>query len=499
MPNRHNTRNAEDADSWYRPSARVIKPALAAISLALIALLAILAAASTAQADSNNIEWLAYQTEEDGFGYIRYQGSTLDDLEADLSASGCDLRGLWVYRNYEWDIYHTEAPAFLNAPFVAKYGGNLPHDTTITLQCRNPQHVLDVSIPDYDLEPTKIEWITTPEINTDRNKQGTAIIQYGGGSFYKLISRLAVEGCDVINVKVGDLEYDFRKPGVENQPFKARYDENILPHANMRVACVDRCDVIIGLDSAKDANWKKKVETKEKCSGLEFIHWEESLYNSDCYTDWTPRIQQVLQALPVHQDVCRVDSIEAPETSDRLAHIWPSVLVRGGLMFSEWTPMMFFYHIVPDFDDTKTYDFNEPRWDKVTAHEFCHHQQSWYTYKQYVNDEHLEIYSDRDSSEFVVALWKETPMAREFAEIVGFTQNHEGDWVPASDGAYRQVFSNDSPLIEMAAETCVFYLAEKVINPTLLSGVYELQELVVKFYSLQELEEWAEKYVLISP
>ena len=513
--------------------------------LAIISLLSVFVFTNTTKAESNNIEWIEYPStyemldpanddditednEEEqefgkmltgeeilattdimrtlnderalrgeetsteyGIGHIKYKGKTLNNLKKDLTSQGCNIKGIWIYNNNEWNIYHLEAPDFINKPFIDKYSNNIPSNITITIQCYNPENIIketESNIQDYNLDKTKIKWITYPSINTERNKQGSATIQYGGGSFYKLISRLSVEGCEAISLTINNTNYDFRKSNQHNKQFKDKYNDNIQQNTNIEVMCVDRCDIILGLDLVKDYYKRERIKEYEKCIDLN-LDLDIAIEYLDCHTDWSDRIKKVLQVMPMYQDVCRMDILIDQSYFTNGSSI-DGVLVDGNVLYSHFIPRIHLYHYVTDLSTIDEYQFDTPLMERVILHELCHMHQFWYTFKNHTNYDFLK---DNSRVAYLYEFWDETQMAKELNEILGFEKNDNGKWVSVP-GSISYPYYKDHPNhiiqpIEVAANACTGYFIDNLLEG---GSSHPL-------FVNTEVEQWVEKYIIVTP
>ena len=99
-------------------------------------------------------------------------------------------------------------------------------------------------------DPTQISG-TLPEPETE----GTALIQWGGGTLYQLTARLAVNGCDLNQLWVYDHNqrrytwplYTFDGPGFLNMTRiqRPRYKDHIPPTA-IGIKCIDMINHVYG-------------------------------------------------------------------------------------------------------------------------------------------------------------------------------------------------------------------------------------------------------------
>ena len=196
------------------------------------------------------VEWTRERADADpvveldaGYNLVAWMGDDHTALHQALSGIGPPLRGARVWSaDGDTTVHYVGQdlqPEALSLPVA--------HGTAMWVNVDRATFWLQ-SV----LRPTHIHWFTRPEIDTDRNKQGTAIVKYGGGSFYQLISRLSIEGCEVINLQIDATEYDFRHTNAQNSAFEDRFDTRISPGTQAVIQCVDHCDIIYAGSDAPD-------------------------------------------------------------------------------------------------------------------------------------------------------------------------------------------------------------------------------------------------------
>jgi hypothetical protein len=455
----------------------------------MLALACLILATPSATAQPPGIEWIAYPDERN-IGWIEYSGGALDNLLDDLGNEGCEPAIIYIHeRRVGYLVDLPTAAQFVNRPFLQAYAGNIPVDTTITVKCTafTPVAVeadLAEQIPDYNLDPTYVQWITYPEINTDRNKQGNATVQYGGGSFYQLISRLSIEGCETINLKIDDLEYDFRHPNQQNQAFKDRYTENIEQNTRISIQCIDNCEVVYAGSNVSD--WRNLVTLFEGCIDFEYSP-EVIASHTDCKTDWSSDVQKALRRIPVLQDICKVEAVSKRE--------------RGGYVIAN----IFFLHenivaqthksTITLVGGSKNTDFENDWWSFTKIHEICHVHQNWYTLKQHIDDDHLNnnkvSWAERRARN-IHDVWYETDMAQEFIQLTEFEDLGEGQWRFDNNTIKARTSHTASSPVELSADVCALYLLKHTnIENKQYEGFTKPPHLT------PELEQWVEKYIVL--
>ena len=341
------------------------------------------------------------------------------------------------------------------------------------------------------LRPTHIHWFTHPDINSDRNKQGTAIIKYGGNSFYQLISRLSIEGCEVINLQIDGTEYDFRHTNAQNSAFEDRFDTRISAGTQAVIQCVDHCDIIYAGSDAPDYLVRHIEEEVPRCVPLQYRPGliKES---SDCRTDWPEPIARLFLQIPVFQDLCWIESLATARgfaEVGRLGAVPANVgFVGEGVVLSQLRPEIYLV-------DHVEIDLDRARWTITMIHEVCHIHQNWYVLKRQITDSYLNEtpYLVAGSPRNAIDIWHDTDMAREFIELSGFTQQQDGMW--KLSGAHvkgRDSHVTGSPK-ELSADVCALYMAKQLS----LNQLRGYERYTKPPYLTEELEAWVEQYVVL--
>ena len=222
--------------------------------------------------------------------WFDWTGGNWDQLTARLQLHGCGLQALWLLgRGWSW---HVGLPEPFNRAFEAEFGDGQPIAAgELAAVCAEAGGRLrQVSTwPQLGLGETQVSWLLRPLHDPARNKQGQALIQYGGGSLYQLVSRLSTQGCNVHTLSINNIHYSFQHTNKENKEFTDNYKEYIPKDTNIHISCIDNCDVIYGLDlveSPDDREWilnvEKCIDISDTASGNEIVsfsgcgdHWPE--------------------------------------------------------------------------------------------------------------------------------------------------------------------------------------------------------------------------------
>ena len=445
------------------------------------------------------IKWLNYPDSQ-GFAYIQYTGEkeiSSQELLTLIENQGCTLRVLWIKEQRIG--YHTEAIGradFVNQRFN---DSTIQTNTKITLQCTEYKETKEKTeqTQSFNLNETHIHWITDPQPDIQRNKQGQATIQYGGGSFYQLVSRLSTQGCNVHTLSIYNQEkkqtytYSFENTNEQNQEFTNNYKQHIPKDTNITITCVDNCTIIYGLDLAEDPRERQRIQDIEKCRDIGATQIdrlsEHLISHSPCGDNWSEKGQEFFTFVPSFQDICKIDALVREFTSP--GGLMTSILIYHKAMYQAYVPTVYVaQHKDPQhaLDDTTLL--------KIELHELCHAYQNWYIFKEYVDYDYLRDNMGIDEQILTLSLWHETPMAQEFNDIVGFKQNTDGGWYITDSGSVfntQRIYGYTEP-VELSAELCAYYLLEK-IQP----NNNEYSQYSKSPYITPEIEQWIEKYIVL--
>ena len=471
---------------------------LLSLSIVLYILFFFLFSTNQASAQASNINWLNYPDSQ-GFAYIQYTGEkeiSSQELLTLIENQGCTLRVLWIKEQRIG--YHTEAIGradFVNQRFN---DSTIQTNTKITLQCTEYKETKEKTeqTQSFNLNETHIHWITDPQPDIQRNKQGQATIQYGGGSFYQLVSRLSTQGCNVHTLSIYNQEkkqtytYSFENTNEQNQEFTNNYKQHIPKDTNITITCVDNCTIIYGLDLAEDPRERQRIQNIERCRSIDFVllNDETVISYSECGDTWSDGIQQVFDRVPVLQDICKV-SMVVERSGGGFTYV-PMGTHGGGVLVQNLVAGVY---VGVEDPNKKASDFT----NLVTEiHEICHVHQFWYTFKEYVDYDYIAKYYNTYNTIPINNLWYETPMAQEFIDVVGFTQKGNGDWyIEDSNSIFNKEFSsyfNTNPE-ELSAQLCGIYLSEKIESsieyPQYTQNSYR--------YITPQIEQWIEKYIVL--
>ena len=419
-----------------------------------------------------------------GYNLVAWMEEDQTSLRQALDGIGRPLRGAGIWStDAETMVYRTgdELQRSRQSPPV-------PLGAAFWVNVEHPTHWLQSR-----LAPTHIHWFTHPEVNTDRNKQGSATIQYGGGSFYQLISRLSVEGCDVINLQVDGLEYDFRYTNTQNSGFENEYESHISGGSRANVQCSDHCDIVYAGSNAPDYLVRFIEEQEDlRCRPLQ-IRPELITGSSDCKTDWPELLSRLFLYIPVFQDLCWIESVASiqgfRELGGQTGAVHANVAFVGtAVVLSVFRPEI---HLL----DRNEIDVNTAMWSFTMIHEVCHVHQNWYVLKQQIDDSYL------NSTPYLVAertrnssdIWYDTEMAREFIDLTGFVQRQDGSWKLSGDKVRARTSHVAEDPIELSADVCALYMIKRLIPDDL-----DLLDSYTKpTYLTEELERWVEQYVVL--
>ena len=356
---------------------------------------------------------------------------------------------------------------------------------------------------DDDGEPTlaahEIEWTRYPAKNTERNKEGFGNAVWGGGSFLKVIGKLAIEGCDVNAIAIYDSAgeellylHHFQAPDFINTDFgKGQYLRDVPAGSVLAFTCVDACNIFIG-PGAKDFRDSAEDGSIEACMSVEEYMAEYSIdvlfdIQTGCTDDFTDEVtRQLLPIMPMFQDTCRV-YFSARQSQSKIGGVSyhaNTLNLRFLAFYRENRPF-----ILIDSDDVA----EEVGWDyfldtNLIMHELCHQQQSWYTNK---------FYNTYDfAREGDLSPWVSTGAAQTLVKIVGFKEGDDGGFFLEENNRYLgSPYWNHYPG-EFAAEACANQMMHRIYDNEYPEIGYS-ERVVNDFFVTGELAEWMKKYVIV--
>ena len=352
-------------------------------------------------------------------------------------------------------------------------------------------------------EPTlaeyEVEWLQYPEKNTAPNKEGVGSVVWGGGSFLKLVGKLSIEGCNVNAIAIYEPDgtkithlHHFQAPDFVNPTFSdGQYMKYIPKGSRVAFTCVDACDILVGPNQDR---WEDELN-RDRCLSYDYNPIASRFaLTSDCTDDFTEEVKRhLLTRVPIFQDTCimyfsRKNSNNVP-WGLATQSIVLSAEKPGNVFFRAFQPMVLVDNdnVVWNGDDVITDD--EWRYMihiDLIMHELCHQQQKWYASKFYYT------YNTANRGEYIA--WEDTQAGKEFREIVGYTQDGDGDWIFDEDNYYWAGTSR--PPSELSANVCAGYLVEKVYEGD-YPDVPEGQRDVPRKMLTPEMREWVEKYMII--
>ena len=326
---------------------------------------------------------------------------------------------------------------------------------------------------DAPLGPTQIAGDLPPP-ETD----GTAVIQWGGGSLYQLTARLAVNGCDLNLLWVYDDQtqrytagYTFDGPSFLNATFERLYGKRIPP-TTLWVKCIDMVQHVYGYALLSEEQ-QKEVDAVSKGQDRDLSIY----YNlTDCGDYWRQATREhVLPILPILQNTC-------------LVYLDPNEYAGGGVYESG---LLFFWKSLNHYKRSSVF---VTRYEdaiarlKVEFHELCHANQNWNTVKYAANSDFLASITTNDPSR----VWHLSEQGREFIALAGFQKDEAGAWSLADDSIYDDSMNYTHGPKELSADVCAGYLMTKAQINQDWTDYYEP-------YLTDEAIDWLEKYVFVLP
>lgn len=341
------------------------------------------------------------------------------------------------------------------------------------------------------LGENEIRWISYPETNTERNKEGLGSVVWGGGSFMKLVSKLAIEGCDVnalvaVTPEGDQLLHHFQAPNFVNRSFgDGNYMRQVPAMSNVGFSCVDVCDIYIGPGAAEGKR------TRETCKSaddyIEYASVNEYFdFHTKCIKDFTEEVEEgFFSNVAMFQDPC----IAYFKRETSASKVWG---VSYGSISNYRRSFYYMRHqpFIIASNDRSEKDLSEGPYSdyfyhvKTILHEMCHQRQDWYLNK---------FYSTYDDAELRGAGWYRTIEGREFIEVTGYEHSREEGYYLEDDSEYN--FGGNQSPIELAADVCAWYILEEKILKNYYPEFYE--ENIRNAILTPEIIKWVEKYFIV--
>ena len=340
---------------------------------------------------------------------------------------------------------------------------------------------------DAPLGPTQIAGDLPPP-ETD----GTAVIQWGGGSLHQLTARLAVNGCDLNLLWIYDDQtqkytapYTFDGPSFLNAPFERLYGQNI-PTTTLWVKCIDMIQHVYGYWLLSD--WLQAwVDRQAKGTPFDISQVVDPL--TDCGDHWSHEvIDEVFPSLPHNQRLCVIRFEKAGLVYDQP---WTSRSTSGLTQVAPTDDMIVafaYFGSVPTVllssDATIPSDWRL----QTELHELCHAHEHWHAVKHILR---YEYFAEQVPSNTLLAYLTGSPYMEDFIQAVGFEEQEDGSWALNDESAHSHSYGSTSP-VELSAEVCAGYMVTKLA----------VSERVVKHYEpllTEAVIAWLEQYIFVLP
>ena len=334
------------------------------------------------------------------------------------------------------------------------------------------------SAPIPYLQRTEIQWLTYPDKNTAKNKEGSARVRFGGGSFHQLMGRLAIEGGNVNSLSISRnvLTYRYSETSDNNAAFLKRYRTNIPRNQIVNVACVDNCDIVQGPGS--------REIVRSRCADRDdYVRKARLRIIQECDDRFSPIVRsKVLSRLPIYQDTC-ISRYSQPSSDNKYSS-------ANGFTYA---PMQMKNGVMYQGHSSSIYLNNRKATMKTEVHELCHVNQMWYTRKMFANNHYVRTsLGNTDPNQFLNA-WYDTQMARSFIAITDQINSGRKNplngyvWSLPSNSIFSSTNNNYSPL-ELSAELCALYFMQE-IDPS----AYANQSRALT----PEVVRWIETYIVL--
>ena len=321
---------------------------------------------------------------------------------------------------------------------------------------------------------------------------GTAIIQWGGGSLYQLTARLAVNGCDLNRFWVYDDQarkytapYTFDGPSFLNARFNRLYADNIPP-TTLWVKCIDMIEHVYGYGLLNDHE-KNLVEAWDKGKSFNLSQVVDPL--TDCGDHWSNQVRdQVLRFFPITQQTCivRFESIGLHvRWPGRSKSLFPLIMTvydgQKQYMWFDSVPAVVVYSGATTYPGALL---------STELHELCHAHEYWYTLKFIFTYDYLTKQPRKSPY-----TWSPQSSAylNDFVDVVGFGKEEDESWSLPSQSIFREgIYGSDFPW-ELSAELCSRYLMRFLGEPN-LKDIRNYNKFLTS-----EVIDWLEKYIFVLP
>ena len=295
-------------------------------------------------------------------------------------------------------------------------------------------------------------------------------IQWGGGSLYHLKARLATMGCILNTIWVYDDNqwYGYNQyniPHSFNQSFLTKFENNI-PAGTLYGDCYNICDFDYYdyYGNGECLSYEETREIHQKNNNYPFLMRDSSVCDNNFATQVKSKVLPILPILPstcvVKQKHSFIDSIGGAPVFDKVTY----------------KP-----HIAISYNNERSH-----RTIKTEIHELCHINQMWYK---------IQNMKPYQFNSYVFSKWNESVESQKFIELVQFQKNEESQWRLPSDSIYKRIYSI-SPL-ELNAELCAFYLADKAGIYNFLSNTTTITKSNINQYLTPQIVEWLETYMVL--
>ncbi len=256
---------------------------------------------------------------------------------------------------------------------------------------------------------------TLPEKETE----GSAFIQWGGGTLYQLTARLAVNGCDLnllwvwdSNTKRYTAGYTFDGPSFLNNNFNNLYKDNIPPSV-IWVKCIDMINHVYGYGLLTD-DGREYANNLIKGGSIDFSYIDGLLIG--CGNNWKEEVKSyTLNILPIIQGTC----IAYFEEVNRDTVYFSRAFTPFQYHQYKHIRYIFIYNVRQSsvlVNNSNKYGYNDRL--RTELHELCHVHQDWYVAKNVFNYDFFRKISEDE--QLILRTLEQSAYMKEFIDMSGF-------------------------------------------------------------------------------
>ena len=306
-------------------------------------------------------------------------------------------------------------------------------------------------------------WLHDPDPGVSQNKEGNGNAIWGGGTFLKLIGKLATEGCNVNAIAIYDSEggellysHHFQAPNFVNPDFgDGQYMRYVPTGTVLAFTCVDACDIFVGPGAEET---RRRLDACLSVSEYIAKYNPERLPYSDihCNYDFTTDVNDYfLHRVPIFQDTCIVYYDGDNYIYNGFSFDPIELDYDAPAFYRENIPFVFINRKFLSEGVDEAWSLRSMQ--RVILHELCHQQQHWYVSKFY------DTYDKAEAQDALSALIRNRAM-QELMRIVGHKEDGDGYLYLDETNKYYGTSSWNSSPTEFGAEACAHYVMHKMYD-----------------------------------